>query len=55
MDRIDYLENHIIGLQDLIEKSNINQEKKQVFISDSQSLRDKEIIDFLGSSQQGTE
>ena len=55
MDRIDYLENHIIGLQDLIEKSNINKEKKQVFISDSQSLRDKEIIDFLGSSQQGTE
>ena len=55
MDRIDYLENHIIGLQDLIEKGNINQEKKQVFISDSQSLRDKEIIDFLGSSQQDTE
>ena len=55
MDRIDYLENHIIGLQDLIEKSNINKEKKQVFISDSQSLRDKEIIDFLGSSQQDTE
>ena len=55
MDRIDYLENHIIGLQDLIEKGNINQEKKQVVISDSQSLRDKEIIDFLGSSQQDTE
>jgi len=55
MDRIDHLENHIIGLQDLIEKGNINQEKKQVFISDSQSLRDKEIIDFLGSSQQDTE
>ena len=51
MDRIDYLENHIIGLQDLIEKSNINKKKKQVFISDSQSLRDKEIIDFLGTSE----
>ena len=55
MDRIDYLENHIIGLQDLIEKGNLTKKKKQVFISDSQSLRDKEIIDFLGSSQQGTE
>ncbi len=52
MDRIDYLENHIIGLQDLIEKGNINKEKKQLFISDSQSLRDKEIIDFLGAAQQ---
>ena len=55
MDRIDYLENHIIGLQDLIEKENINKKKKQVFISDSQSLRDKEIIDFLGTSQQDNE
>ncbi len=52
MDRIDYLENHIIGLQELIEKGNINNEKKEVFISDSQSLKDKEIIDFLGTSQQ---
>ncbi len=52
MDRIDYLENHIIGLQELIEKGNINNEKKEIFISDSQSLRDKEIIDFLGTSQQ---
>ena len=52
MDRIDYLENHIIGLQELIEKDNINNEKKEIFISDSQSLRDKEIIDFLGTSQQ---
>ncbi len=52
MDRIDHLENHIIGLQDLIEKSNVNTKKKQVFISDSQSLRDKEIIDFLGTSEE---
>ena len=51
MDRIDHLENHIIGLQDLIEKGSLNKKKKQVIISDSQSLRDKEIIDFLGSNQ----
>ena len=55
MDRIDHLENHIIGLQDLIEKGNINKENKQVFISESQSLRDKEIIDFLGTSDQDIE
>ena len=55
MDRIDHLENHIIGLQDLIEKGNINKKKKQVFISESQSLRDKEIIDFLGTSEEEEE
>ena len=52
MDRIDYLENHIIGLQDLIETGNISKKKKQVFISESQSLRDKEIIDFLGTTEE---
>tara|TARA_B100000965_G_scaffold390296_1_gene396986 strand:+ start:213 stop:959 length:747 start_codon:yes stop_codon:yes gene_type:complete len=52
MERIDHLENHIIGLQDLIEKDNISKKKKQVFISESQSLRDKEIIDFLGTSEE---
>ena len=52
MDRIDHLENHIIGLQDLIEKGTINKLKKQIFISESQNLRDKEIIDFLGTSEE---
>ena len=52
MDRIDHLENHILGLQDLIEKGNINKKKKQVIISESQSLRDKEIIDFLGTTEE---
>ena len=52
MDRIDHLENHIIGLQDLIEKGNISKKKKQIFISESQSLRDKEIIDFLGTNEE---
>ena len=52
MDRIDYLENHIIGLQDLIEKGTISKKKKQVFISESQSLKDKEIIDFIGTSEE---
>ena len=52
MDRIDHLENHIIGLQDLIEKGTISKKKKQVFISESQSLRDKEIIEFLGTTEE---
>ena len=52
MDRIDHLENHIIGLQDLIEKTNIPTKKKQILINESQSLKDKEIIDFLGTSEE---
>ena len=52
MDRIDHLENHILGLQDLIEKGNVNKKKKQVIISESQSLKDKEIIDFLGTAEE---
>ena len=52
MDRIDHLENHIIGLQDLIEKGNISKKKKQIFINESQSLRDKEIIEFLGNTEE---
>ena len=52
MDRIDHLENHIIGLQDLIEKTNIPTKKKQILINESQSLKDKEIIDFIGTSEE---
>merc|ERR1712159_786572 len=48
MDRIDHLENHIIGLQDLILKDNFNKKDKQVLIGESQNLKDKEIIDFIG-------
>ena len=52
MDRIDHLENHIIGLQDLIEKVNVSKKKKKVIVNESQSLRDKEIIDFLGTAEE---
>ena len=52
MDRIDHLENHIIGLQDLIVKTNIPTKKKQILINESQSLKDKEIIDFLGTNEE---
>ena len=52
MDRIDYLENHIVVLQNLIEQNNNSTKKKQVFIRESQNLRDKEIIDFLGTNEE---
>ena len=53
MDRIDYLENHICGLKDLIEKNNNSKQKKQILISESQNIRDKEIIEFLGTNGEG--
>ena len=52
MDRIDHLENHIIGLQDLLEKDNLNKRKEKFLINESQSLRDKEIIDFIGKAEE---
>ncbi len=52
MDRIDHLENHIIGLQDLIEKDNKNRIKEKLLINESQSLKDKEIIDFIGNDKE---
>ena len=52
MDRIDHLENHIIGLQDLLEKDNLNKMKEKFLINESQSLRDKEIIDFIGKAEE---
>ena len=52
MDRIDHLENHIIGLQDLLEKDNLNKIKEKFLINESQSLRDKEIIDFIGKAEE---
>ncbi len=52
MDRIDHLENHIIGLQDLILKDNFRKKDKQVVIGESQNLKDKEIIDFIGKSEE---
>ena len=52
MDRIDHLENHIMGLQELIKKESIIKKNKEVFISESQSLRDKEIMDFIGKSEE---
>ena len=47
MERIDQLENDILGLHDLIGNIQTNRKDNRV-IGESQSLRDKEIIDFIG-------
>ena len=50
MERIDQLESDIMGLQDLIGNSEMNKRSKtkDVIIGESQSLKDKEIIEFIG-------
>ena len=47
MERIDQLESDILGLQDHVKNINIRK-KEDVIIGESQSLRDKEIIEFIG-------
>ena len=47
MERIDQLESDILGLQDLVQNINIRK-KEDIIIGESQSLRDKEIIEFIG-------
>ena len=51
MERIDQLESDILCMKDLVDKlKNKNKTKKQndLIIGESQNLRDKEIIEFIG-------
>ena len=50
MERIDQLESDILVLQDLVIKVQTNRKKKDIIIGESQNLRDKEIIEFIGDS-----
>ncbi|WP_269609066.1 serine O-acetyltransferase [Prochlorococcus marinus] len=48
MERIDQLESDIMGLQDLVINIQTNRKKEDIIIGESQNLRDKEIIEFIG-------
>ena len=50
MERIDQLENDILGLQDLVDNIQIKKKKEDIIIGESQNLRDKEIIEFIGDN-----
>ena len=50
MDRIDQLENQIIELQYLTSKFNVKNKKENILIGESQNLKDKEIIEFIGDN-----
>tara|TARA_B100000579_G_scaffold338238_1_gene289368 strand:+ start:82 stop:825 length:744 start_codon:yes stop_codon:yes gene_type:complete len=50
MERIDQLESDILGLQDLLINIQTNSKKEDMIIGESQNLRDKEIIEFIGDN-----
>ncbi len=50
MERIDQLESDILGLQDQIVNLQTNRKKQDIIIGESQNLRDKEIIEFIGDN-----
>ena len=50
MERIDDLENQFMSLQDTIKNIQTNQNKDNILIGESQNLRDKEIIEFIGKN-----
>tara|TARA_B100000214_G_scaffold62646_1_gene41062 strand:- start:396 stop:1139 length:744 start_codon:yes stop_codon:yes gene_type:complete len=51
MERIDQLENDILGLKDLVVNIEAIKEKRDLIIGESQNLRDKEIIEFIGDDK----
>ena len=50
MDRIDQLENQIIELQYLTSNFKVKNTKENILIGESQNLKDKEIIEFIGDN-----
>ena len=50
MDRIDQLENQIIELQHLTNNLHKKNKAENILIGESQSLKDKEIIEFIGDT-----
>ena len=51
MERIDELENQVINFQEIIRNSNIRINDKNFHQGESQNLKDKEIIEFIGKNK----
>ena len=54
MERIDQLENKVIRLQVLLKVAKENPDSQNSIVGESQSLRDKEILDFIGKENGDT-
>ena len=55
MERIDELENQVINFQEIIRNSNIGINDKNFHQGESQNLKDKEIIEFIGKNKKTLE
>ena len=51
MERIDLLESDILSLKDLVIKNGPNRKKEDLIVGESQNLRDREIIEFIGDER----
>ncbi|MBW3050275.1 serine O-acetyltransferase [Prochlorococcus marinus XMU1403] len=51
MERIDELENQVINFQEIIRNSNIGINDKNIHQGESQNLKDKEIMEFIGKNK----
>ena len=50
MERIDQLETNILGLKESVENIQNKKKKEDIIIGESQNIRDKEIIEFIGDN-----
>ena len=51
MERIDELENQVIAFQEILKNSNINLTHQNYYQGESQNLKDKEIIEYIGKNK----
>ena len=51
MERIDELENQVMSFQEIINNSNLEINDKNLIQGESQNLKDKEIIEFIGKNK----
>ncbi len=52
MERIDELENQVMAFQEVVKNSNINFNHQNSYQGESQNLKDKEIIEFIGKNKE---
>ena len=55
MERIDELENQVMSFQEIINNSNLEINDKNLIQGESQNLKDKEIIEFIGKNKKTLE
>ena len=55
MERIDELENQVMSFQEMVKNSNLEINHKNCYKGESQNLKDREIIEFIGKTKELTD